>query len=489
MTSVFSPRSSRSLRFKLLLIGVVAVFTGVAAGVRSADDGLYQEKYCPQFHFTARQWNEHKLNPGQREEGWLNDPNGLVFFRGEYHLFAQRWNKCWIHAISKDLVHWTEIEPAFWEDERFGTGVQSGGAVVDKDNSSGLATDAKTPPLVAFWAGNDNRSQCISYSLDAGRTWKKYDKNPVLVHPERDPKVFWYQPGKRWIMVLYGNGSYHFFTSQNLLAWQDQKYSIGDSFECPDMFQLPVDGDPQRLKWVLVRGNGKYSIGDFDGAKFTPQTDQLPCDLGPNFYATQSWGEIDGQPGRRVQIAWMRGGHYPDMPFNQQLTFPCDLTLRSYPEGLRLCRLPIDEIKSLYGETHSWKDTIIKPGENLLKDVAGELFDIELRADIGSAKSFGIKWRGAAVTYSVENQTLNCLGHKSKVPAADGQITLRILIDRTSTEVFANDGRISVSSCYLPKAQSEGLELFTKGDDLKVRSLTVRELKSTWPVVDTMPRP
>ncbi len=116
---------------------------------------LYQEKYRPQFHFTARQWTTHKLNPGMREEGWLNDPNGLLFFQGEYHLFAQRWNKCWIHAVSKDLLHWTELQPAFWEDNRFGTGVQSGGAVVDKDNTSGLAPDAKSTPLVAFWAGND----------------------------------------------------------------------------------------------------------------------------------------------------------------------------------------------------------------------------------------------------------------------------------------------------------------------------------------------
>jgi sucrose-6-phosphate hydrolase SacC (GH32 family) len=470
------------LRIRRFAIGIciIAAFAGAAATARSADDGLYQEKYRPQFHFTARQWNEHKLNPGQRQEGWLNDPNGLVFFRGEYHLFAQRWNKCWIHAVSKDLVYWTELEPAFWEDDRYGTGVQSGGAVVDKDNTSRLATDPKTPPLVAFWAGNDNRSQCISYSLDAGRTWKKYEKNPILVHPERDPKVFWHEPDKRWIMVLYGNGSYHFFISTNLLDWQDQKYAIGDSYECPDMFQLPVDGDPQRLKWVLVRGNGKYSIGEFDGSKFAPETDQLPCDLGANFYATQSWGDIDGQPDRRVQIAWMRGGRYPDMPFNQQLTFPCDLTLHSFPEGPRICRLPVDEIKSLYARTQAWKDRTIKPGENPFRDVSSELFEIHLQAEPGAAKSFGIRWRGATVAYSPEKRSLSCLGKEVKVPPADGQITLRVLIDRTSIEVFASDGRISMSSCYLPKPQSAGLELFTDGGDLKLLSLTVHELKSAW---------
>jgi hypothetical protein len=226
---------------------------------------LYQERYRPQFHFTARQWTVRKLNPGMREEGWLNDLNGLVHYGGEYHLFAQRWAKCWIHAVSADLVHWTELQPAFWEDNRFGTGVQSGGAVIDHRNSSGLSPDPKTPPMVAFWSGFDNFSTCISFSLDKGRTWTKYAKNPVLCHPERDPKVFWHEPSNRWIMVLYGGGAYHFFASTNLLDWKDQESSVPDSFECPDMFRLPVDGDLNRHKWVLVRGNGRYSIGEFDG--------------------------------------------------------------------------------------------------------------------------------------------------------------------------------------------------------------------------------
>jgi sucrose-6-phosphate hydrolase SacC (GH32 family) len=250
---------------------------------------LYREKRRPQFHFTARQWTYRKLNPEPREEGWLNDPNGLIHLDGEYHLFAQRWNKCWIHAVSPDLVHWTELPPAFWEDKKFGTGVQSGGAVLDAKNTSGLSPDTRTPPLVAFWSGNDNRSQCISYSLDRGRTWTKYAKNPVLVHPERDPMVFWHEPRKRWVMVLYGGGTYHLFSSTNLLEWSKLKGpAIPDSFECPDLFRLPTDGDRRRQKSVLVRGNGKYSVGEFDGHKFAEETPQLPCDHGPNLYATQS---------------------------------------------------------------------------------------------------------------------------------------------------------------------------------------------------------
>ena len=158
-----------------------------------------------------------------REEGWLNDLNGLVYHAGEYHLFAQRWNKCWIHAVSTDLVHWTELPPAFWEDHRFGGGVQSGGAVVDHANTSGLSPDPRTPPMVAFWSGNDNFSTCIAYSLDRGRTWTKYAKNPVLRHPERDPKVFWHEPSKRWVLVLSGGGAYFLFTSTNLLDWTELK--------------------------------------------------------------------------------------------------------------------------------------------------------------------------------------------------------------------------------------------------------------------------
>ena len=133
-------------------------------------EDLYREKHRPQFHFTARQWTLRKLNPGAREEGWLNDPNGLIYLDGEYHLFAQRWNKCWIHAVSTNLIHWTELPPAFREDYRFGGGVQSGGSVLDRENSSGLSPDSRTPPLVAFWSGNGHRSTCISYSLDKGRT-------------------------------------------------------------------------------------------------------------------------------------------------------------------------------------------------------------------------------------------------------------------------------------------------------------------------------
>lgn len=438
---------------------------------------LYREKFRPQFHFTARQWTYRKLNPGMREEGWLNDPNGLIWLDGEFHLFAQRWNKCWIHAVSRDLVHWAELQPAFWEDERFGSGVQSGGSVYDRANTSGLAP-AGGAPLVAFWAGNDNRSQCISYSLDKGRTWTKYAQNPVVIHPERDPKVFWHEPTRHWVMVLYGVSSYFLFTSKNLLDWTEQKESIPDSYECPDMFPLPVDGDQSHQKWVLVRGNGKYSVGEFDGVKFTQETTQLPCDLGPNFYATQSWGEIKGQEGRRVQIAWMKEGKYPDMPFNQQMTFPCDLTLRTFDGALRIFRKPVPAIERLHLRKHSWNDLSLSPGTVKRLKAAGDLFHILADVEIPDGSSLIFRIRGTPVTLT--SQSVAC---KSKPAPATGRVkTVEILVDRTSIETFVNDGEVSLAACFLP--DDDRLELTSDRGPVRVRSLHVFELQSIWKGLD-----
>jgi fructan beta-fructosidase len=435
---------------------------------------LYREALRPQFHFTARQWTYRKLNPGRREEGWLNDPNGLIHLDGEYHLFAQRWNKCWIHAVSADLVHWKELQPAFWEDRRFGTGVQSGNAVLDVNNTSGLAPDRKTPPLVAFWSGNDNKSQCIAYSLDKGRTWTKYAKNPVLVHPERDPMVFWHSPTRRWIMVLYGSGSYLLFTSTNLLNWNKEKESIPDCFECPDLFPLPVDGDRARTKWVLVRGNGKYSVGAFDGRQFTPETPQRPCDFGPNFYATQSWGNIAGQEGRRVQIAWMRSGRYPNMPFNQQMTFPCDLTLRTVNDSLRLFRKPACEIERLHATEHQWRDLTLAAGQTWPVTASGDLFRILAEVEIPEGSTLTLQLRGTPV--ALTGRTVAC---KSKpAPVAGGIKTVEILVDRTSIETFVNNGEVSVSTCFLP--QGNDLSVACGGGPVRIRALRVIELRSIW---------
>ena len=434
---------------------------------------LYQETFRPQFHFTARQWTIDKLNPGQREEGWLNDLNGLVYYAGEYHLFAQRWNKCWIHAVSRDLMHWTELEPAFWE-ESLNSGTQSGNCVIDYGNSSGLSPDKNHPPMVAFWSRADNRSHCISYSLDHGRSWKMYAKNPILVFPERDPMVFWHEPTKRWVMVMYGNDQYHIFTSPNLLDWQDEKNPIANSFECPDMFQLPLDGDAARMKWVLIRGNGKYSVGDFDGTKFHEETPQLASDGGPNFYATQSWGNTPDSNTRRIQAAWMRGGTYPEMPFNQQITFPRELTLRSTPDGLRLFREPIREIASLHKSQTSWNQLTLQPNQELDLKPTGDLFHLKMKVNIPENATLTLNIRGVPLV--LNHQSIAC---QSEPQTVRGNLkTVEVLIDRTSIEAFANGGEVSTSTCFLPAGNE--LSLKASGGAVTIDSLQLFRLNSIW---------
>lgn len=436
---------------------------------------LYRETHRPQFHFTARQWTMDRLHPGMRQEGWLNDLNGLIYYEGEYHLFAQRWNKCWIHAVSTNLIHWTELAPAFWE-EQLDTGVQSGTCVVDYANTSGLGASTNHPPLIAFWSRNDNRTHCISYSLDRGRTWQHYEKNPVLVQPERDPKVFWHAPTARWVMFLYGelNGErlYHIFTSTNLLSWRDEKHPIKNSYECPDFFQLPLDGDPNRMKWILVRGDGKYSLGEFTGTEFKEETPQFDSDAGPNFYATQTWE--NAPQGRRIQVAWMRGGTYPDMPFNQQITFPRELTLCTTAEGPRLFRQPIRELETLHDRVDNWTNRTLTAGQTLPLAPAGDLFRVQVEAIMPEHATLILNVRGTEVLL-----TRNSIASGTKpVPLSAALTHFEVLVDRTSIEVFANHGEASLSRCYLPT--ESGLSVKATEASITIKRLQLIHLKSTW---------
>ncbi len=434
---------------------------------------LYQESLRPQFHFTARQWTTDRLNPGQRQEGWVNDLNGLIFYEGEYHLFAQRWAKCWIHAVSRDLIHWKELEPAFWE-ESLGSGVQSGTCVIDYQNTSGLSPDPARPPMVAFWSRFDNRSQCLSYSLDRGRTWKHYEKNPVFLFPERDPKVFWYAPGKHWVMMMYGGGHYHVLTSHNLLEWKDEKKPVKNSFECPDFFELPVDGKDGPRKWVLIQGNGQYSLGTFDGHEFREETGRLPCDVGPNFYATQTWHNTDTGAGRRIQTAWMRGPSFPDMPFNQQISFPCELTLRTTPKGLRIFREPIAEISLLHQGGDTWTNRTLAPNQTLPLAPSGHLFHLQAEVSIPEGAKLTFNLRGVPVVLT--SKTLES-GH-GPATVQDQIRTVEILLDRTSIEAFANQGEISSTRLVFPK--DNGLSVKAEGGPVTLRSLTLHPLTSAW---------
>lgn len=450
--------------------------TEFSLGLPSDDGGQgrpYSELWRPQVHFTAKQWTTHLLNPRERQEGWINDLNGLIYYDREYHLFAQRWNRCWLHAVSKDLVHWTELEPAFWE-ESHDSGAQSGTCVIDYANTSGLAHDKAHPAMVAFWSRGDNRGQCLSYSLDHGRTWTHYTKNPYMTTPERDPKVFWYGPAKHWVMILYGEGQYRVFTSTNLLDWTDQHKPIPDSFECPDFFEMPLDGDRNHKKWVLIQGNGQFSVGMFDGIEFKEETKRFPCDVGPNFYATQSWANTDTGDGRRIQAAWMRGSDFPDMPFNQQISFPCELTLRTTPDGPRVYREPIREISHLHDGKRSWSHHTLAAGDKMSLEPEGDLLHVKAEVSIPPGAKLGFNIRGETVSVSsreIENGP-------SRGVTFDDIKQIEVLIDRASIEVWVNHGEISSTRFVLPKGK--GVSISAEGGPISFRSLDAFKLKSAW---------
>jgi sucrose-6-phosphate hydrolase SacC (GH32 family) len=484
-----------------IIIGTLAVICfcmppAIGAEIPTASPSprpdLYKEALRPQFHVTAREWEGYKLNPPSRHDGWLNDINGLVYYAGEYHAFAQQWNRCWLHFVSRDLLHWTELRPAFWEDKQFG-GVQSGSAVIDKTNTSGLATGKENAVMVAFWAstmgtasgpGKGHTNQCISYSNDRGRTWTKYDKNPVLPHADRDPKVFWYEPEKKWVMVLFGPpGGYLFFSSKDLRTWQEMSFLPG-YFECPDMFELPLDGDRNRMKWVVVNGNGEYVVGDFDGTTFKPETSRRSSCGGPNFYATQTFNNMEEADGRRIQLAWMAGGSYPNMPFNQQMSFPCELTLRSHAGSMWLYRNPIKEVESLHLAEHKWEARTIAAGEEM-KLGPGELLDIKANLELKEGTEGTIRIRGENIR--VSNDGIGIRDRNAEFfdgKDGDGRKkptrlkTLEILVDRTSIEVFGNDGEASLAACFLPSGDDLSIQC-SKGE-IEVRSLVSYEMESIW---------
>ncbi|MBB5352812.1 sucrose-6-phosphate hydrolase SacC (GH32 family) [Haloferula luteola] len=447
---------------------------------------VYQESLRPLFHFTARQWTMDRLEPGMRQEGWINDLNGMIHYQGEYHLFAQRWHKCWLHAISTDGVHWRELEPAFGE-KILDAGRQSGHCVIDQANTSGLGKPGGEPPMVAFWTHADNLRHGISYSLDRGRSWQDYPGNPILEFPERDPKVFWHEASGHWVMVMYGSGQYHLFTSPDLLHWKNENHPIPDAFECPDFFPLQVD-DRDEEKWVLIHADGRYSVGQFDGTRFIEETPRRLSDLGgESFYATQTFENPDSNDGRRIQMAWMRWVHepklFPEMPFQQQISFPCELSLRSTQDGLRLFRRPIAEIAHLEGTPKTWSKRPLRIHEILPLADSGEAYRLQARWERLPEKAcLDFRIRGASVRITPHTVKISDpLGLQPPVEAEllDEAQTLEILLDRRSIEVFVNDGALSCTRNFIPTEAS--LQIRVEGAPSMLDSVRLSPLKSIWP--------
>ena len=459
--------------------GIDAIYQG---NTFPGEDELYKEKLRPQFHFSSKR-------------GWINDPNGMMYYAGEYHLFYQHnpygWGegiKTWGHAISKDLVHWEELGTALHPD-KLGA-MWSGSGVVDWKNTTGFQTGDE-PPLITIYtnAGDESQrskgkpfTQGIAYSNDRGRTFTKYEGNPVQGHlnsGNRDPKVIWWEETNEWVIVLYlRNGRMAFFRSPDLKRWELK--SILQSFhECPELFQLPVDEDENNKKWVLYGGVGDYSIGDFDGSKFTQEGEVIRYSYGDAFYASQTFSDIPKEDGRRIQIGWARIAT-PGMPFNQMMNFPVSLTLHTTKEGIRMFANPVREIEKLYKMEHSFNNIELVPGKNPISKINGDLFDITAEFAIGNAAQIGFEIRGVPVVYNVKTKTISAKSKIAPCRPKDGKIKLRLLVDRTSIELFINNGEYYMPVGSIPDDNNMSLKVFAKGGKAQIIKLDVNELNSAW---------
>lgn len=437
---------------------------------------FYKEAFRPQFHFSTLR-------------GWTNDPNGLVYYDGEYHLYYQHnpykryWgNMHWGHAVSRDLVHWEELGDVLFPDE-MGT-MFSGSAVVDENNTSGFGTKKNPPIVYAYTTHGQWQKQNIAYSLDHGRTLIKFKGNPVVdsheaarSHETRDPRLLWYG-GKdgHWVMVLFERDGNSFYTSDDLKTWTYQSHLPGFD-ECPDLFCLPVDGDKNNMKWVTLGAAGVYMIGDFDGKKFTPESGRHQYTSGA-FYAAQT---VSNTPdGRCIQIGWGRISH-PGMPFNSQMQLPTELTLRTTRDGIRLASNPVLEVKALLDRKFTAdKAMSVEEVNKALAQFTDPNQGLHIKATVklDAACYTAIKMNDKPfVDYNPSFGLFN--DHFYSTEDTYGlEFPIEIYIDKTGVEVFIDNGLYSWSAQLCTNSNSRLLTF--EGWAATIQNLVIDTVDSIW---------
>lgn len=491
--------------------------------------GYYQEKYRPQLHFSP-------------ETGWMNDPNGLVFFDGEYHLFFQYypdstvWGPMhWGHAISTDLVHWTHLPIALYPDS-LGY-IFSGSAVVDRDNTTGFGT-GDIPPIVAIFTYHDPelersgsetfQSQGIAFSTDKGRTWSKYVGNPVLPNPGkrdfRDPKVFWHEESGKWIMILAVHDRVQIYSSPDLKSWSFES-EFGENagahdgvWECPDLFPLKVEGSTA-TKWIMLVSinpggpNGgsatQYFTGGFDGHRFIPDaTNEKWIDCGTDNYAGVTWSGIPDVDGRRLFIGWMSNWNYatvvPTDVWRSAATIPRELSLIREKGNYLLVSKPVKEFDKLKSGSTSLFEG--KVGKNIGKDISADSLrlnqcelNFEFRIGIGFNDTLGLIIKNeqgekfiagySGITKQIfidrtkSGNSSFSKGFASVVKApyeASEVLKIRMFIDAASAELFIDDGKLVMTTLFFPNENYSKLSLFSGGENVLPGKAEFNELASIW---------
>lgn len=455
--------------------------------IESADEErhllpLYDEAMRPQFHQSQKQ-------------GWNNDPNGMVYDAGQYHLFWQcnpvgvQWgNMYWGHSTSTDMIHWTEQRRALrpfggaYSPDRHPSLANkncfSGSAHVDVDNTGGWQT-GKEKTMVAVFT-DTGCGEALAYSNDGGLHWTYYDKNPVIKHSGRDPKLVWYEPGKHWVIATFDQNpdkkigrNVAFYSSKDLKEWTLNSHLPG-FFECPELFELPVDGDKNNTRWVVFAADAKYVVGSFDGKTFVPEFEGKQTVHHGSFYASQCFS--NPPDGRVVQVGWARINMGGEMPFNQTFSLPLNLTLRKTPEGIRMLANPIEEVNALHdGPPQTLTAKTVTADSPASLTVEGQLFDILLTLGKGDATKATLTFGRNAVTYDFSTGMLD----KMPVGLTDGKLKLRVLVDRPMYEVVGNDGQ-SYLTAPRQAAPLGAISVKAEGGSVTVESLEVFKMSSIW---------
>ena len=515
----------------ILAMLVLSCSTKEQKGINNQQQKTYAEQYRPQFHFSP-------------EKGWMNDPNGMVYYDGEYHLFYQHypndnvWGPMhWGHATSTDLVHWQHQPIALYPDS-LGM-IFSGSAVVDWNNTSGLGS-GKKPPLVAIYtlhnraeeeAGrNDYQTQGIAYSLDKGKTWNKYPNNPVLKNPGirdfRDPKVIWFEESQKWIMTLAVQDHVEFYSSPNLIDWRKESEfgsnlgAHGGVWECPDLFEMKVQ-ESGESKWVLLVSinpggpNGgsatQYFVGDFEGNEFTTQqTATKWLDYGRDNYAGVTWSDIPEADGRRLSIGWMSNWSYatavPTEKWRSATTIPRELALKNADSEYVLTSVPVTELEAIRGEeielpaqTVSGQIQLetqhIEPGRSEMKfsfqlkndsqNDRAEEFGVVLKNDQGEEFKIGYL-SSESVFYTdrsnggLDSFSDNFAGKHSAEYRAGETMEIHLFIDEASVEVFIDGGLLVFTDIVFPTEPYNQVELFANNGNIKLNKCEVWSLNSIW---------
>jgi fructan beta-fructosidase len=492
----------------------------------SAQEDLYKEKYRPRFHFSPA------IN-------WCNDPNGLVYHNGEYHLFYQHnpfgnvWgHMTWAHAVSKDLIEWKHLPIAIFEEKD--TMIFSGTCVVDKNNTSGFGKNVRLttlnknnkvgqekPPMVAVYTGHIegvNQSQHLAYSLDDGISWTKYNKNPILdLHKKdfRDPKIFWYEPKSYWVMALMFPVEHYvqFYSSKNLKDW---KYlsnfgPAGDTsgvWECPDLTQVPIEELPGKKKWLLQTSQNasmQYFVGEFDGIRFISENKGVKIlrpDYGPDYYAAIAYNQLpaDHLP---TAIGWINNWNYandiPTQPWKGAMSLPRTLSVKKVKDEWLLLQQPVAEIKKLRTNPLEMKNRSITGTKRIAKE--SNQFEIQLtyqpsagnsgiRLACGSNSYFEIGYDAIKKTVYIDrskttetafNKNYAALSRfETPVALKNKNLKLHIFYDHSIAEIFVNNGEAVLTAQLFSDDSNNGIQLFSNGGASSLLFLKLWDIKSVW---------